>query len=481
MIPTFFAVIVLVAGLISSSSSVMTWQVLFCLFGGSAAVMLPALGGASLSPAVAFLPFLMFRAARQPHWASELATMPRAGFWLVLTVGFAALGAYYLPRMFSGETMVMAIDRLASSSSGAPTLIPLHPVSGNVTQTAYAIGAVAAFFSFRALMGRPRGLEHFRDAVLLLSAVNCVAAVINLAEYYLGLPSVLALVRNGGYAMFEAYEEAGLVRIQGTWPETSAFCGFTLPLFAFCFSLWLQGVRAWYSGTLAFVSLGFLLISTSGTAYFGLSVYLVGMALALALRALEVRRVPRARALLIVVLGLLVIVGSAFLFETAAADKVVAYLQQTVMGKMDSRSGVERSTWNRQAWQNFLDSYGLGVGLGSTRASSFLLVLLSNLGLLGTVFYGMFLSATMRAPSRRKLAPDPTSLASRQAMLAMLGATLVAAPVFDLGLAFYGFAAACTVQPELLLAFRRARSAQRARLQREHSASSSSSQDEVNF
>jgi len=34
----------------------------FCLFGAAAAIALPALGGATITPAVMFLPFLLARA-----------------------------------------------------------------------------------------------------------------------------------------------------------------------------------------------------------------------------------------------------------------------------------------------------------------------------------------------------------------------------------------------------------------------------------
>lgn len=111
----------------------------------------------------------------------------------------------------------------------------------------------------------------------------------------------------------------------------------------------------------------------------------------------------------------------------------------TVFNKLDSGAGVERSSWNRQAWQNFVDTYGIGVGLGSARASSLLFVLISNLGLLGTPFFFAF---AKRCIGNRGQIVDPVREASRQAFLAALATGMVNCGVCDLGSAFYAYAAA---------------------------------------
>jgi hypothetical protein len=59
MIPTPFAAIVLLGGLFARGGGALTLEVLLCLFGAAAAISLPALGGATVTPAVVFLPFLL--------------------------------------------------------------------------------------------------------------------------------------------------------------------------------------------------------------------------------------------------------------------------------------------------------------------------------------------------------------------------------------------------------------------------------------
>jgi hypothetical protein len=109
---------------------------------------------------------------------------------------------------------------------------------------------------------------------------------------------------------------------------------------------------------------------------------------------------------------------------------------------------MERGSWNRQAWINFLETYAVGTGLGSSRASSFPLVLLSNVGAIGTYVFVAFLSSLFRkSPYEQQMTHDIRS-GAQQAVLASLVAATVSATVFDLGVAFYLFAAAASRQPQ---------------------------------
>jgi len=448
MYPTLFTLLVCAGGLFASRSGSLTLQLLWCLFGAAAAIALPALGGATITPAILFLPFLLVRAIgeRGVNGCLGQVAYPAPGFWLALLVVWGVLSAYFLPQLFADEVMILANDRSAIDLGIA--LVPLHPVSTNLTQSGYALGGVCAFVAVRALIERRGMLDRFRNAVLLLAGLNCLAGVINLAEFYLGLPGVLEYVRTAGYVMFDSYEEAGLMRIQGTFAETSAFSAFTLPLFAFTSSLWLYKVRAAYSGVLALTSLVLLLISTSGTAYMGLGIYLSCLGLGLAWRGLAFGRVPRLGALLLMGMLAPLIACSVFVFEPGVAERVADIFEVMVLNKMQSSSGIERSSWNQQAWSNFLDTYGVGVGLGSARASSYPLVLLSNVGVIGTLLFIIFLIQVFRSDSLHHASSDRAVVrASKQAILAALICASVSGTVFDLSILFYAFAAVAVAPP----------------------------------
>lgn len=438
---TLFSAFVCLGGVLLSGGGSVYLQMLFCLFGGSAALLFPALGGATITPAMLYLPFLTVHAWFERDRVAWLQRVSRAGFWLALLAGWGVIGAYYWPRLFAGQVEILTIDR-GMVDAGA-VIYPLRPVSGNITQTGYALGGACAFFAFRGLMSKPGRLDHFRDAVLLLGLLNAGAALLSLAEYHLGLPSLLDHVRTAGYGINRAYESGGLLRIAGTFPETSAFATFTLPLFAFAFHLWLSAVRPLYSGAVAGLSLALLLGSTSATAYAGLAGYLTCVALGLLWRAHVQRQVPRLSTLVACACVLLLALGLAFLFELGVTRRVSAFFDETLLGKLESVSGVERGSWNQQAWRNFVDTYGVGVGLGSARASSFPLVLLSNVGAVGTLLFLAFLKHVLWVPKRT--AVEPVARAAREAVLAALITASISATVFDLGVAFFAFAAAGTI------------------------------------
>ncbi len=444
MAPTYFAAIVLLAGFFSSTRGVITWQVVLTVFGAAAAVSLPALGGAAISPATAMLPFVLYRAYVERD-RQTFGTLSVPSVYLASLMLWAVLAATLMPRLFEGQVQVFAVDR--ASVAGVIALSPLRPVSGNLTQSAYALGDLAVFLAVRGLLRREDRLVVFQDAVLLLSVIDIAAAFIDLAEHA-GLPPVLELVRTAGFTVFTGVETGGLARIQGTFAEASAFGGFTLPLFAFSFYLWQHRVRATYSGAVAFVSLTLLLISTSGTAYVGLAAYGAYIAFNVLSDLLRHRPIPRAGSIVLGVAVALLVIGSVAVFVPVVSARVSEFFEMTTVGKVGSESGRERGSWNEQGWLNFVDTYGLGVGTGSTRVSSYPLVLLSNVGALGFLLFALFMREVLR--DRRGEQPSQgnhVAEASRQAVIAMIGPACAAGTIFDLGVATYMFAAAATMSP----------------------------------
>src|SRR5450631_666807 len=101
MEPTYFALIVLAASLRACGLRMVGVFVIACLFGGSAALSLTALGGAPVNPAAFALPFLMFWSVRAAGARTVGAALvdPDAGLWLFLLVLWALMGAYFMPRL----------------------------------------------------------------------------------------------------------------------------------------------------------------------------------------------------------------------------------------------------------------------------------------------------------------------------------------------------------------------------------------------
>jgi hypothetical protein len=332
------------------------------------------------------------------------------------------------------------LDRLTARGARA---YPLHPLPTNMTQSVYAVGYLIGFLSLKTLLREPGRLVTFRNAVLLVAALDIFGAGLNLGENLLGLPPLLDHVRTAsGYALSLEYSLGGLPRIHGTFPEASLFAYFSLPLFAFCLTLWTAGVETRRSAPLSCTLLALLLLSTSTTAYLGLA----GYGCWYLSRALPQRRVPPVLAL--VACACLVLLLGMYALELEWTRPLDRLVRETLLDKAASGSGLERASWNAQAWRNFIDTRGLGVGLGSARASSFPIVVLSNLGLVGTTLFTLFAVRVCRAPYVDPGGMSEAELtvrrAASEAVVATLITSVLAVGMFDLGVLFYILAAAAS-------------------------------------
>ncbi|GAB2880739.1 hypothetical protein GCM10027093_14930 [Paraburkholderia jirisanensis] len=439
-----FGVIVFALGVLSLNLRYQ-WAIYFialcCLFAAAATISFPALGGLALVPVTLFLAFFSLRAFNiggGPMLLRAIA-FDRPGFWLVCVVCVAAFGGIFLPRALAGSTLVFAIDR-AGSDPNAAAMTPLGPVSGNLSQSIYAVAELVMYCAMSVFLSRREGYQYFARAMLVLAALNICAAIIDLA----GGSEVLAAVKTAGYTLHDNEELAGLKRITGTFPESAAFSYFTLPLFAFTANLWLLGYRPKLTAVLSAASGVMLIMSTSATAYVGFAAYLLVLFFSRSERVAPHSRVRKNR--LCVVLGCVGVLGVIFaiVLKPSLITVISDFFEQTLLAKADSDSGVERTAWNMQAIKNFIETYGLGVGVGSSRASSFALVLMSNLGLIGTICFGLFVARSVLSPISTSHPPADRAVcyASRQGMLGVLIVASVSGTVFELGSCFYLFAAA---------------------------------------
>lgn len=443
---TVLAAVLLLLALRSSTNNVMYLQLAACLLGSFAAVTFTALGGAAIPPGLMLVPVVFWRTVREQGGVSAVfARLPRSVVWLLALAVWGAVGAVVLPRMFAGDIMVMKPTR-----GEGVTLVKLVPSSGNITQTAYAIGNVVVFLAFRGLIVSKQRLVIAKKAVLLLAGLMVGAGLLNLAEYHLHLPSILESTRTMA-GVNDMYAASGFVRIQGTFAEASAYATSMVPLFAFSLNLWIHDRTERVAAVIAIIGALLLVISTSGTAYASLCLYLPLFALRLSPRLLNFSRWPVPIATLagmvVTLVGLMILAWTLELGFTKSIDEL---LERTFFGKIDSDSGEERGSWNMAAIMAFLHSYGFGVGLGSTYASSYALVIASNLGLPGIIIYGGFLLSVYRRLKNPQAVEASPVLAARQCLLVNLIASSISGTVFNIGPQIYIYAAIASIEPEHL-------------------------------
>lgn len=452
-------IVVLAVGLVIAlvrPGATMWVAVLATLFGGSAAISLPALGGATVAPAYLSLGLLAMALFLRGRLTSPtIALTPdQPGFFLGLLMIWAVAAAVLLPRLFAGDVEVIPLSR---GGEGGPAVGILVPNSGNITQSVYALGGLATFCLTTTFVRMARGYERFGKAMLVLAGLNLLAAAVDQLGYYAGLGNLLEPFHTAGYNFMTESTVGGFIkRINGTFSEASAFAGFTLPLFAFCYGLYRRGIQTRATGTLAALSLVAVLLATSTAGYVGLGLYLALIALRTVWQAVAGGgRRDLAHALRMSALGLVVVAVIAVL-APVVVEQARLLFESMIVNKVDSDSADERGMWNAVSFEAFLGSWGLGTGLGSTRASSYPIVLLSNLGVPGAFLFLAFVVAVFRVrppPAAPQLVHGLVA-ASKHGMLSVLLIAAMVGTVFDLPMLFYMF---CGVICSVPIAFPRRR------------------------
>jgi hypothetical protein len=421
--------------------------VVAALFGSAAAILI---GSANIQPAHLLLPFVAATTlTRRSEAASAISAVsfPKPGFWLMCLVIYGVISAVLIPRLLAGSTQIIPLG--ASEYANTGSTVPLGPVSSNFTQSVYLLADLICFTMIVATASTYAGFAAITAALVAYAAVNVLFALLDLGTYAAGTQWMLDFMRNARYTLHIEEEVSGLKRIVGSFPEASAFARSTLGALGFTGTLWLCGYRPAVTGTLAVASLVLVVLSTSSTGLAGAPpILLILYATALIRCGFRTDR-PYGSAAVLCTPLLVAALIIAVLLDDGVSETVRNYIDLLIFNKSTTDSGIERDAWNTFALQNFFDSYGLGVGLGTVRTSSFPLALLSNVGVPGTVFYLLFVaSAFGRGRGMPRTFMADARLAARNACLGLIIGDIFAAPTVEQGLLFYVLAGLACAEPE---------------------------------
>jgi hypothetical protein len=339
-------------------------------------------------------------------WLRDLGTtfrLHRTSYIVLALLIYVFLSAIIFPRFFLGETNVFVAR--ADGKLGVLE-VPLSPSSGNITQTGYfAIGALL-YFAVLILLSRYGRFELIRKGFLAAIWCHVVLSIISLAGNLVGAGDILLPIRTANYALLTDTEMAGFVRLVGGFPEASSFGIATFGCLGFTYAYWTV-TRAPLMLFLTCLLAAFLFLSTSSTAYGALVVSIV-FVFGWIGKSLLVGRLTRGHSY---VLGIavvsLVAVLCVLLIKPQVFDPVVRLIDTAVLSKADSDSARERGYWNMKSLESVVDTGLLGVGMGSSRASSWLVAAISQLGLPGILLIGMMIAQFLR---RAEPTQDPRDL-----------------------------------------------------------------------
>jgi hypothetical protein len=269
---------------------------------------------------------------------------------------------------------------------------PLFLTSHNVTQLLYLIFGVliAICVAHSNLRDEQR---HETERIILISAI--VLAVWGLIQFVCnvtGIPYPYYIFNNSGSISGGGYSQTfnGLGRITSGTLEASVFAQDLLSLLPLTLAAWLgRGfvLSVWLDRCSAVLFVAVLLLSTSSTAYVGL------MALVLVLLPVLLRTgtISKARALKSALITGVTVFAVVALF--ASSNSVVRdVLTSAVVEKSSSGSALERLMTVQLAFGYFQRFPMLGIGWGSATSHDLIVLLLSNVGIIGacTFFGAMF-------------------------------------------------------------------------------------------
>lgn len=340
-------------------------------------------------------------------------------FWLTWFLLYSTVSAFVLPYIFEGLPVFnprLGIDLQVGNET------PLAFSASNIGQALYL------FLNSLFLMGGLyliRGLE--RDRVLrvfLFSGFIVVFfAFYQKASQEFGIWFPYEIINSNDLykaepGSFISQSIGGVQRVSSTFTEASN-AGNVLGTFFvyYLFLLYYGRLRAlnWFLFIIYLLS---TLFTTSSIGYAQL-IFGIGLVSLFSLRN------PR-RFFFAIVLALLVAGGLVLNNDV---------LLEVIVNKSDSLSFTHRLASDEYALKLFFDTYGLGVGLGGNRPSSFLTYMLSNVGLIGSGLFLMFMLAIVKPVFRNYSALAPEQKALFFGLLSHLFGKLLGVP--DLNFWFF--------------------------------------------
>ncbi len=325
----------------------------------------------------------------RPHLLGRTPGQRRAMAWMAAFTALAVGGAAVLPRAFAG-TLVLSprIDAEVASR--------LSFTASNLAQAVYLLLNVGLLWYAAQTGGTAAGVGRVVAATRAAGAVVVALAAYQFAAAVAGLPYPDdVLYSNTAYVMQHGTAVLDLPRLCSTFTEPTAMAVYLVGFLAFLMaeppsaSRLAAGVRV--GGVVATAAA--LALSTSSTAYLGLAAA-AGWAVVrfVAWPLVTGRRPGRAAAVVVTVVA-----AGAVAF--AASGTLRDVVQRSVFEKNDSSSYAERSAADAFSTRLIGTTWGLGVGLGSNRASGFGPSLLSTVGVYGAGALAGAMSQLLRPPA----------------------------------------------------------------------------------
>ncbi|MEM1387905.1 MAG: hypothetical protein AAF748_01760 [Pseudomonadota bacterium] len=410
-------------------------------------VNLPAIGSLSILAIDFAVVLVCLMLVARPRSGETLLRVygpgsPGAIFLLIFL--YALLSSLFLPRVFSGMTEVFGIARI----EGVRGIVsrPLAPTNGNLSQVFRLLLSTLAFGAMAFIVLRRPDPSKILAMIKVATVVHVGMGLIDITLQALNASFLLDWARTANYSLTLGQRLAGLNRMIGGFPEASSYGYMSLGLMGFWLCYWFQSRNRDRTTPLFFLTTLFVVLrSTSSSAYVGLGILAAVFLLYKFVSLRDTSVTTRGALVILTLLAALPLVAMALIALYQIMPGFADFIDRSLIDKLGSSSGLERMSWNRQALQNFVDTWGLGAGLGSVRASNWAISVLASMGLLGALLFAWALIAlfSMRLTGLSDEA-QTLGLALKFCCFGFLARALVVKANVDLGIAFCAIAGLLT-------------------------------------
>jgi hypothetical protein len=311
---------------------------------------------------------------------------------LLMFLAWSFASALVMPHLFSGMPVYAPRERVDVDMLQG-TLAPLRWSLSNLAQGIYlTLNVATVLFAFHAVQTKlqvERLVKALRLAVFIVVAVGLLQHFTSSAGWSFPY-AVLNNNVNGAPDTNPLDQQIeGYIRISSTFAEPMNSGSFLAAIACGLLASYLRGRRGARS-LFALLAVGFVLLeTTSTTGYLALTVMLCLLLVYFNPLAKRVFRAQPSflKGWAVVTLTAVCIVGGGMLFIPSLSRAVVAMTVE----KSEGISFASRVVADRDSLALFENTYGLGVGLGSSRPSSLIATFLSTVGIVGTTLFAMVL------------------------------------------------------------------------------------------
>jgi len=404
------------------------------IFEAGAALVIGGNPGFGLPPAMVpgllLIAHIVVQYALGMRYAGEGIVL-RAAAPLIAFMAFAIGTAMLLPDIHAGQMLIWP----NRPDPVFPSAVPLAFNSGNVTQSLYlAMNVAMAVGAGLALTGRGVRWRGLLNAYLLSGYLVVGFCFWDFANRIAGVWFPAEALRSNPSWTIVTQSLGPVPRIQGPFAEPAALAFFLSGLAFCCLSLCMKGHATMRPMLLLMLTILCMLLSTSTT---GIMILVFGLPLVLIMgggNALARMRIQRTLVSMVLAAGIVLV--PLVLALPSLVDSAAVVLEST-LEKGDSSSFEDRMEMDRLAVDAMMQSWGIGIGWGSTRSSSFIPGILGNAGIVGLgllVWFGVALSKLIRRAGR--LAPPqhparPALDGFTAAVCGQLCAALLSAPTIS--------------------------------------------------